>query len=130
MHRHLAFGLTVAACALAVSSCGDSTSSLVSESVVGIRVSLAGDYNRSVELEPGDSIRVGAVAVDAAGDSVPGTFPIALQSRNPAVARLDSSDFVHVIGDGLTYIVGSLTIDGATMKDSMLVFAGVPVSGP
>jgi len=114
-------------CALYAVGCKDSAAPVHSTTVVRLRVSVEGDI-KNAGITPGGFIGVSVAAMNAQGDSLPGTYAVDLVSRDTTVATIDASHFVHGIRNGQTYIVGSLLWNGSLFTDSMHVSVSIPNS--
>jgi len=108
-------------------ACGGGTAPAERSVVARIRVSAGGDIH-NIAVTPNSVWRASVSAMNSAGDSLPGMYPIALTSRDTAVVTIGASNWMLAVGGGQTYVVGTLVLNGETFTDSLHVSVGVPVS--
>lgn len=101
-------------------ACGTSTDS-PSSTVVGLRVEVAPGSKVFNYNALGTITQLQVHAIDANGELTAPPAPVTFTSRDAAVARVSAEGLITTIGKGGTFIVGTLTLGGRELSDSVQV---------
>jgi hypothetical protein len=118
MKRNFVIGLIIAALCAACSSSTD-----VSRQPQSITVSAPGGAHQ-IALNLGTSLKLTAMAKDAAGDVIAGAGPFSFTSRNSLIVTVDTAGVITSVGLGSTYVVMKLPSGARTLTDSVGVAVG------
>jgi hypothetical protein len=95
-----------------------------SVSIAAIRLSYGSGGAKSAVLSVGDSVMLSAAAVSTSGTEFVPPAPVTFISRDSRVATVSSGGEIHAVGNGVTRIVGMLTVGSNEFLDSVTVAGG------
>jgi hypothetical protein len=81
-----------------------------------------------IALNIGTSLKLTAVAKNAAGGVIAGAGPFSFTSRKPSIVTVDTAGVITSVGLGSTYVVVTLPSGAQTLMDSDAVAVGTTTS--